>query len=44
MLVEMQLGKHATTYFIFDIFAYMFFFLIIYAIMMLENISVHVFM
>ena len=35
----MQLGKHASIYFIFGIFAYMYcFFLIIYAMMMLENI------
>ena len=44
MLVAMQLGKHASTYFIFGIFVRICFFVfIIYAIMMLKNIFVHLF-
>ena len=44
MLVAKQLGKHASIYFIFDIFAYMCFFVFnIYATMMLENVSIHMF-
>ena len=45
MLVLKQVGKHASTYFIFCIFAYMFFFFfffffiyIIYTMMLLENL------
>jgi len=42
MLVVKQVGKHASTYFIFGVFAYIyiyifFFFLIIYAMMKLEK-------
>ena len=45
MLVAKQVEKHASIYFIFDIFAHIcsFFVLIIYAMMMLENIFVHMF-
>ena len=43
MLVAKQVGKHASTYFIFGIFAYMSFSFIIYSMMMLENIFVHMF-
>ena len=45
MLVAKQEGNHASTYFIFGIFAYMLFFVfIIYAMMMLEDLSIHMFM
>jgi len=45
MLVAKQVGKHASTYFIFGIFGiYVFFFVfVIYAMMMLENMFVHMF-
>jgi len=44
MLVAKQVGKHASTNFIFGIFAHIYFFVfIIYAMMMLENIYVHMF-
>ena len=39
MLVVKQVGKHASTYFIFCIFAYMvLFYFIIYTMMLLENL------
>ena len=46
MLVAKQVGKHASTYFIFGIFGiyvFFFFFFVIYAMMMLENMFVHMF-
>ena len=45
MLVAKQVEKQASIYFIFDIFAHICssFVLIIYAMIMLENISVHMF-
>ena len=45
MLVTIRLEKQASIYFIFGIFAYMFFvfIFIIYVMMMLEDISTHMF-
>ena len=44
MLVAKQVGKHASIYFIFLVFLHFLFFIYIsYAMMMLENISIHMF-
>ena len=48
MLVAKQLGKYTRIYFIFALlhmcYLFFIFFLMIYALMMLENIFVHMFM
>ena len=44
MLVAKQVGKHASIYFIFLVFLHILFFVYTsYAMMMLENISIHMF-